>query len=133
VADIHARYSMSTYKIKIKWSEFLEHGQETRVPNSSGAYEFYVGLKEGGKTRIYVGKADDLKAVFLSHFSEDESNECLKTNLAKYKWYYRYAIIGNKADRQDAELGLYRRHSYECNKIEPPGSGRKDFVLDEDP
>jgi len=124
---------MSTYKIKINWSEFLERGQDSRIPSSSGVYEFYAGLEDGGKTRIYVGKADDLKAVFLSHFSEDELNECLKINLAKYKWYYRYAIIGSEADREDAELRLYRKHSYECNKIEPPGSGREDFDIDEDP
>jgi len=124
---------MSTYKIKIKWSEFLEQGQETKIPNSPGVYEFQIGLKSGGKTRIYVGKADDLKAVFLTHFQKDEPNECLKNNLAKYKWYYRYAIITIKADREDAELGLFRKYTYECNKIEPPGSGRKDFVIDEDP
>jgi len=124
---------MSVYNIKINWSKFLEKGHEEEVPNSPGVYEFYVGLKSGEKTRIYVGKADDLKAVFSAHFQDDEPNECLKNNLAKYKWYYRYAILTIKADREDAELGLYRKHNYECNKIEPPGSGRKNFVINEDP
>ena len=124
---------MSEHKIKINWSNFLERGEETKIPNSAGVYEFQVGLKSGGKTRIYVGKADDLKAGFLTHFQEDEPNECLKNNLAKYKWYYRYAIITIKADREDAELGLYRKYTYECNKIEPPGSSRKSFVIVEDP
>lgn len=124
---------MSVHTIKINWSKFLEKGHEKEIPNSSGVYEFQVGLKSGGKTRIYVGKADDLKSVFSAHFQEDEPNKCLKNNPAKYKWYYRYAILKIKADREDAELGLYRKHKYECNKIEPPGSSRKNFAINEDP
>lgn len=126
---------MSVYTIKITWSKFSDYkeGKSATIPEESGVYEFYVGLKNDGKRRIYVGKADNLKAVYLAHLEDDEPNECLKKHLKEHVWYYRYAIIKDKADREDAELGLYRVHSYECNKIEPPGSGRKNFAINEDP
>ena len=126
---------MSQHKIKITWSKFSDwkKGKNAKIPKDPGVYEFYVGLKSDGKKRIYVGKAENLKAVYSAHLEDDEPNECLKNNLKNFTWYYRYAIIKIKADREDAELGLYRAHSYECNKIEPPGSGRKSFVINEDP
>lgn len=127
--------SLSVYTIKITWSNFSDwkEKEKAKIPEDPGVYEFYVGLEGGGKRRIYVGKAENLKAVYLAHLRDDEPNECLKNHLKKHVWYYRYAIIENKADREDAELGLYRAHSYECNVIEPPGSGRKSFVIKEDP
>ena len=126
---------MSVHRIKINWSEFTswKEGKTAKIPEKPGVYEFYVGLKSGGKRRIYVGKADDLRKAYLDHLRDDEPNECLKNHLKKHVWYYRYAIITIKADREDAELGLYRKYTYECNKIEPPGSSRKSFVIVEDP
>ena len=127
--------SLSVHKIKITWSNFSDwtEGKNANVPEDPGVYEFYIGLKGGGKRRIYIGKAENLKAIYLAHLGDDEPNECLKSHLKKHVWYYRYAIIKNTADREDAELGLFRTHSYECNKIEPPGSGRESFVINEDP
>lgn len=126
---------MSEHKIKITWSKFSswKEREKASIPEKPGVYEFYVGLKSGAKRRIYVGKADNLRTVYLGHLRDDEPNKCLKDNLQKYVWYYRYAIITIKADREDAELGLYRKHKYECNAIEPPGSGRKSFTIIEDP
>lgn len=126
---------MSVHRIKINWSEFISWKEEetATILEKPGVYEFYVGQKNGTKRRIYVGKADDLRKVYRDHLSEDEQNECLKNHLKKHVWYYRYAIITIKADREDAELGLYRKHTYECNKIEPPGSNRKSFIIVEDP
>ena len=126
---------MAVHTIKITWSKFISWEQEktAAIPEKPGVYEFYVGQKDGKKRRIYVGRADNLKKVYGSHLGEDEPNECLKNHLKKHVWYYRYAIITIKADREDAELGLYRKYKYECNKIEPPGSGRKSFVIVEDP
>jgi len=125
----------SAYTIKITWSNFIPYTQGTsaNVPDAPGVYEFWVGLKGEGKRRIYVGKADNLSERYLHHLSDEEENECLKNNLKKYVWYYRYAIIKIKADREDAELGLYRKYKYECNIVEPPGSGRKNFTILEDP
>lgn len=127
--------SLSEHKIKITWSKFSDwkENKNAKIPEDPGVYEFHVGLESGRKRRIYVGKAENLKAVYLAHLRDDEPNKCLKNHLKKNVWYYRDAIIKNKADREDAELGLYRRHSYECNTIEPPGSGRKSFVIHEDP
>lgn len=126
--------SLSEHKIKITWAEFISWKEEktAKIPEDLGVYEFYVGVN-GKKRRIYVGKADNLKVIYKQHLSDDEPNQCLKKHLKKNVWYYRYAIIKDKADREDAELGLYRKYSYECNKIEPPGSGRKSFTIVEDP
>ena len=119
--------------IKIRWSEFVQWRQasETTITNSSGVYEFWVGLKDNGKRRIYVGKADNLDKRFKEHLRTDLSNNCLRNNLKQYVWYYRFAVIENKADREDAEKWLYRHHEYECNEVEPSGSGRQRFVVRE--
>lgn len=133
--SINRDYLMAVQKVKVKWSDFTSWREEktATIPDASGVYEFWVDQKNDDKRRIYVGKADNLKTIYLSHLGAEETNECLKNHLKQHVWYYRFAIISIKADREDAELGLYRKHPYECNKVEPPGSGRKDFVIDEDP
>jgi excinuclease UvrABC nuclease subunit len=113
-------------KIIIKWSNF--YGYETwdsdNIPQKSGVYEYFVRQKNGGKRIIYVGEADDLRKRSQEHLSENEKNKCLKDHLDKHKWDFRYALLSLKADRQDAELALYKKYKPECNLVEPSGSGR---------
>jgi len=126
---------MAVQKVKVKWSDFISWtvGKTADIPDAAGVYEFWVGQKDGNKRRIYIGKADNLKTIYLGHLAAEEPNECLRNHLKQHVWYYRSAIIAVKTDREDAELWLYRKYTYECNKIEPPGSGRKNFFIDEDP
>jgi len=125
---------MAVQKIKLKWSDFISWtaSKTADVPDDAGVYEFWVGQVNSSKRRIYVGKADNLKTIYTSHLTDEEPNQCLKDHIKQHVWYYRFAIMSTKADREDAELGLYRKYTYECNKVEPPGSGKKDFVIDED-
>ena len=125
---------MSVRIIKIKWSTFIKYTEKdtVKIPTDPGVYEYYSESKKSKtKNRKYLGKADNLLSRFNQHLSKDEENECLKKFLKDYVWFYRYAIIQIKADREDAELGLYRKYSYDCNKVEPPGSGKGTFKIEE--
>lgn len=125
---------MSQRVIKIKWSSFIKHTEidDATIPDDPGVYEFYSKLKgKETKKRKYVGMAGNLNTVLISHLSEDEDNECLKKLVKDFVWFYRYAIIKNEDNRKDAELGLWKKHTYECNKIEPPGSGKGNFKIEE--
>lgn len=117
--------------IKINWSDFVHwrSAPEWTDVDSPGVYEFWVSLKGGGKRRIYVGKTDNLGKRLREHIRDDEPNKCLKKKLKKYVWYYRSAVIENRANREDTELWLYRHHEYECNEVEPAGSGRPRFIV----
>lgn len=125
---------MSERVIKIKWSSYIKHSEKdtANIPTDSGVYEYYSQV-QGKKKKKYVGKAENLQQRFNEHLGKDEENECLKKLLKDkdYIWFYRYAIIRNKADREDAELGLYRKYTYECNKVEPSGSGNGNFRIEE--
>ena len=119
--------SSKTHKIHLKWSAFIgyEKWDSEKVPESKGIYEYFVRLKKGGRRIIYVGEADDLRDRSVQHLAKSEKNKCLKGNLDKFSWDFRYALVSLKADRQDAELALYNKHKPECNTIQPSGSGRK--------
>lgn len=115
-----------TRKIHLKWSGFVgyEKWDSEKVPDLKGVYEYFVRLKKDGRRIIYVGEADDLRKRSQEHLGKDENNKCLKKNLTKYKWDFRYAILSSKADRQDAEQGIYDKYKPECNQVRPSGSGR---------
>jgi len=119
--------SSKTRKIHLKWSAFIgyEKWNSEKVPNSKGVYEWFVRLEKDGRTIIYVGEADDLRKRSQEHLAESEKNKCLKENLKKYAWDFRYVLVLLKADRQDAELALYNKHKPKCNTVQPSGSDRK--------
>lgn len=123
---------MSQRVIQIKWSAFIPYTSKNtaNIPSKGGVYEYYSSVK-GKKKKKYVGQTDDLSTRFKQHLGKDEKNKCLKKLLKDddYIWYYRYALISNDDDRKDAELGLYNKYSYECNEIEPSGSGKGNFRI----
>jgi len=123
---------MSARIINVNWSDYIKYTEKDTadIPVKAGVYEYYVKIKDSNNMRYqYVGRATNLQDRFNKHLSDDEENECLKELIEKYIWYYRYALISKQADREDAELGLYNKHNYECNKITPTGSGQGKFEI----
>jgi len=87
-----------------------------RIPESGGIYKVLKDKGESGKlTRVYLGKAADLRRQYNYHMSESEENICLKDNLRKETCYFRYALLSGEENRQDSEDHLLQNGSYECN------------------
>ena len=103
---------------QIKWSgdiRYVESNSE-KILESGGVYKI---LRNDGKqnkfTRIYVGKAEDLKSRYLNHLSASEENSCIKNNLNNNECYFRYTVLSREVDRQNLEVELLRKGKYECN------------------
>ncbi len=106
---------------KLKWSLIFRYtsGNSGKVPESGGVYKVLRDDgEEGEKTRVYVGRAANLKKRYFEHLSSSEQNACLKRNLASEDCYFKYALLSGKENRIDAEAHLLEIGAYECNKKE---------------
>src|SRR3989338_5554792 len=94
---------------------YLESNSE-KIPESGGVYKI---LRNDGKqnklTRIYVGKAEDLKSRYLDHLSSNEENSCIKNNLNNNDCYFRYTLLSREEDRQYLEEKLLGEGKCICN------------------
>ncbi len=103
---------------QINWSNEIRYSESNSViiPTSAGIYKILRNSGEAGKrTRVYVGKADNLNTRYNDHLSEYEQNLCIKRNLKNYECYFRYALVSREEDRQNYEAQLLREGTYECN------------------
>lgn len=64
--------------------------------------------KENNRPFFYIGQADNLKDRISQHLPGSEANICCNKYLNNYDCYFRYAIIGDKADRDACEAALYK-------------------------
>ncbi len=113
--------------MRIIWSLFHSSYSESEVkrhvPAEAGVYLLWVKLKNGKWKCFYVGKASDLEARLLDHLSDNEENECIKSNVSKYICGFEYAKVSKQSDRDGIEKFLYDHYKSECNKVDPGGSG----------
>jgi len=102
----------------LSWSYDIRYisSNAEKIPESGGIYKV---LKDEGKsseyTRVYIGKAANLRSQFSFHLSGNEENECLKRNIQNNQCYFRYALLEGENNRQDAESHLLKIGKYECN------------------
>lgn len=118
---------MTKYVIDVYWSGVEEYIEENgkNIPEDSGVYEILVKNKNTGKyMRHYIGQADDLRERYYEHLSDNEENEGISGGVSKWVCGFDFALIDDEDDRKDAEKGLYEKHDYKWNEIEPEGSGR---------
>lgn len=86
------------------------------IPESGGIYKVLRNDGEKGKlSRVYVGKADNLRSQYNRHLSDQEENSCLKSNIQTKECYFRYALLAGEDNRQNAENHLLETGKYECN------------------
>lgn len=103
---------------QINWSDNIRYStlNAAIIPTSAGIYKILRNDGEAGKkTRVYVGKADNLNTRYNNHLSEYEENFCIKRNLKNYECYFRYALVSREEDRQNYEEQLLMEGKYECN------------------
>src|SRR5208283_446869 len=96
-------------KITLNWSKLFgyENWADSNIPESAGVYVYLVRQNDSSIKMRYVGICDNLRTRCQDHMGNSEENECIKTNLAKYAWDFRYALVPIQADREDAEQALY--------------------------
>ena len=102
----------------LNWSDDVRYisSYAEKVPETGGIYKFLKDDGEDGKyTRVYVGKAVGLRSQYNFHLSDNEENECLKTNLENNQCYFRYALLSGEDSRKNAEDHLLKDGKYECN------------------
>lgn len=102
------------------YSSFNEITVKNNVPEKSGIYLLWVKLKNDNWRCFYVGQADNLRTRLLQHLSDNEKNECIKTNVSEYICGFEFALVGKQSDRDGIEKYLYEYYNTECNKISPP-------------
>jgi excinuclease UvrABC nuclease subunit len=111
--------------MQITWSIFHSSYSESEVkrhvPRDAGVYLLWVKLKNDKWRCFYAGQAKDLEARLLEHLSDNEENECLKTNVSKYICGFEYAKVGLQRDRDGVEKFLYDHYKPECNGSDPGG------------
>jgi len=102
----------------LKWSGDIRYLRlnSYRIPESGGLYKVLRNDGEKGKlTRVYVGKAINLRSQYERHFSDYEENVCLKNNIRNKECYFRYSLLAGEDNRQEAESHLLKTGKYECN------------------
>ena len=83
-----------------------------------------VKQKDTGRySRKYVGIADDLNKRYSEHLSPSEKNKHIYNGVRDWVCGFDYAFVETVKERKDTELGLYKKHKYNWNDIEPEGSG----------
>jgi excinuclease UvrABC nuclease subunit len=103
----------------LKWSKDIHYSESNSalIPENGGVYKV---LRDDGKvskySRVYVGKAKDLRKRYLEHLSVFEQNACLKRNLNNGNCYFRYTLVSLESDREELESQLLEDGYYECNK-----------------
>jgi excinuclease UvrABC nuclease subunit len=100
------------------WSDvqYLSRNSEL-IPQTGGVYRVLRNDGEPEKyTRIYVGKADDLRRRFLEHLAASEPNTTLNGNLYNYECYFRFVLLSREEDRTNVEQKLLAEFVPECNK-----------------
>ena len=100
------------------WSVDIRYIQNNSqaVTESGGVYKVLRDDGVSGKySRVYVGKAENLRKRYLEHLSQNEPNRCLLSNLQSRICYFRYTIITNEAGRQSLESQMLSEGKYECN------------------
>lgn len=102
----------------LKWSSDIRYlsSNSHLIPESGGIYK--VLRDDGVETklsRVYVGKADDLRSQYNRHLSDQEENSCLKNNIRTKECYFRYALLAGEDNRQNAEDHLLETGKYGCN------------------
>lgn len=104
----------------LNWSNDIKYisSNSNQIPESGGIYKVLRNDGETGKlTRVYVGKASNLKSQYLKHLSDPEENECLKNNVQNKECYFKYALLAGEQNRQEAENHLLETGKYECNVL----------------
>ncbi|HJU13560.1 MAG TPA: hypothetical protein VJ792_03810 [Candidatus Nitrosotalea sp.] len=115
--------------LKIIWSEKIECRNDNlgSIPSTGGVYEIQ-GRKtsDGGYTRRYVGKSDNLKATYSEYLLGHAQNQKLNQFLKEKKSFFRFVKINSDSIRKDLEKGLYSKykHSLVDAKHIPSGSGK---------
>ncbi len=102
----------------LNWNDSVRYisSNASDIPESGGLYKVLRDDGEEGKlTRVYVGKAANLRSQFNYHLSDSEENECLKKNLRNKTCYFKYALLSGEENRQNAEADLLSKGTYECN------------------
>jgi len=102
----------------LNWSQDIRYlvSNSYLIPGSGGVYKVLRndGVK-GSLSRVYVGKAENLRSQYNRHLSDSEENICLKNNIRTKECYFRYALLSGEESRQNAESHLLETGKYECN------------------
>lgn len=104
----------------LKWSGDIKYlsSNSHLIPESGGMYKVLRDDRVEGKfSRVYVGKANDLRSQYDRHLSDQEENNCLKRNIKTQECYFRYALLAGEENRQRAESHLLETGKYECNVL----------------
>ena len=89
----------------LNWSDDIKYlsSNAVKIPESGGLYKVLRNDGENGKlTRVYLGKAENLRSQFNYHLSDSEENECLKRNVHNKECYFKYALLSGEDNRQNA-------------------------------
>ncbi|OGD85917.1 hypothetical protein A3B51_01595 [Candidatus Curtissbacteria bacterium RIFCSPLOWO2_01_FULL_41_18] len=102
----------------LNWSGNIKYlaSNADKVPESGGLYKVLRNDGVDGKlTRLYVGKAANLRNQFNFHLSDNEENECIRENVRNKECYFQYALQAGEDNRHAAENHLLETGKYECN------------------
>lgn len=110
---------------KINWSDSVEYTDSNRngIPTDGGFYEIQEQVSDGGYTRRYVGRSDNLRRRYSGHLSNDEPNEKLRQFLREKHAFFRYVTTDDEDTRKDVEKGLYDKYKHSFNDPDNPPSG----------
>ncbi len=110
------------------WSVFFTPYDETQIrmaaPTGPGVYILWMQDSDGGWTRFYVSKANNLESQLLGHLSADEPNPCIKRNV-KNMCGFHWIDITMEYERIGVEKYLYDMMKPECNVADPSGAPLK--------
>ena len=102
----------------LKWVGEIRYisSNSEKIPEAGGMYKILRNDGEKGKlTRVYIGKAVNLRSQYNFHLSSSEENECLSKNVRNNECYFKYALLDGEQSRQEAEDHLLSLGTYKCN------------------
>lgn len=111
-------------KLTLEWSDIHAYtlsNVDIFPPRSAGVYKLY-SLVVNRRQVFYVGQADDLRKVLMSHLSDLEPNTCVRSNIWYYTCYFQFASVASQLDRDCAERALYEHYKPPCNIVPPRGT-----------
>lgn len=112
----------------LTWSRLIEISplslliSSNLLPGFSGVYRLSYKSSDGNIYVFYVGQAENIDERIRSHFSQTETNMCIRKMLSSYACYVRYARVTDPDVRDGAEKFLFKHYSPSCNSIEPFGT-----------
>ena len=110
-------------KLTLEWSDmhtYTMSNVDIFAPPTAGVYKL-SSLVVNQRQVFYVGQAENINKVLLSHLSDLEPNACIRSNLWYYTCYFQFASVAAQLDKDCAERALYEHYKPPCNIVPPRG------------